>query len=179
MALFKFLCEKRPRTIVSWFRSGFRFSFRWPFRVSSPTEHAVLTCCCFCFEIRLGTALSTSCLENKFVLQSPWSSIYHVDFDTCIKVAVACLVRWRNMQRIDFRFRCEKWFKNVSCRRKDTFWIVLSDIPYSAPPLHFGKRASLLIKLRFGTILATRSQACVFLYFPHLLSSACVSGTGQ
>ena len=41
MALFKFSREKRPRTIVSWFRLGFRFSFRWPFRVSSSTERAL------------------------------------------------------------------------------------------------------------------------------------------
>ena len=29
------------KTIVSWFRLGFRFAFRWPFRVSSSTERAV------------------------------------------------------------------------------------------------------------------------------------------
>jgi len=32
---------KRPRTRVSWFRLGFRFAFRWPFRVSTSTEWAV------------------------------------------------------------------------------------------------------------------------------------------
>jgi len=42
MALFKFSSEKRPRAIVSWFRLGFRFSFRSPFRVSSSTEQAVV-----------------------------------------------------------------------------------------------------------------------------------------
>jgi len=41
MALFKFSCEKRPRTIGSWSRLGFRFSFRWPFWVSSSAERAV------------------------------------------------------------------------------------------------------------------------------------------
>ena len=29
-----------PRTIVLWFRWGFRFAFRWPFRVSSSSERA-------------------------------------------------------------------------------------------------------------------------------------------
>ena len=38
MALFKFSCEKRPRAIVSWFRLGFRFSFRRAFWVSSSTR---------------------------------------------------------------------------------------------------------------------------------------------
>jgi len=41
MALFNFSNKKRPRTIVSWFRWGFRFSLRWPFRVSSSTERVV------------------------------------------------------------------------------------------------------------------------------------------
>ena len=40
-SLFKFSNEKRPRTIVSWFRLGFSFASRWPFRVSSSTERAV------------------------------------------------------------------------------------------------------------------------------------------
>jgi len=35
-------CEKRHKTVVSWFRSWFRFAFRSPFRVSSSTERAVL-----------------------------------------------------------------------------------------------------------------------------------------
>jgi len=39
-SLFKFSNEKRPRTLVLWFRLGFRFAFRWLwivlFRVSSP-----------------------------------------------------------------------------------------------------------------------------------------------
>ena len=35
-SLFKCSNEKRPRTVVSWFRWGFCFAFRWPFRVSSP-----------------------------------------------------------------------------------------------------------------------------------------------
>ena len=42
MALFKYSIEKRPRTIVLWLRSGFRFPFRWPFRVSSSAQRAVL-----------------------------------------------------------------------------------------------------------------------------------------
>ena len=33
--------EKIRRKVVSWFRLGFRFAFRWPFRVSSSTERAV------------------------------------------------------------------------------------------------------------------------------------------
>jgi len=44
MSLFKFSNEKRPRIIVSWFKSAFRFAFRWLFRVSSSTERAVTHC---------------------------------------------------------------------------------------------------------------------------------------
>jgi len=41
MSLFKFSNEKRPRIIVAWFWLGFRFAFRWAFRVSSSRERAV------------------------------------------------------------------------------------------------------------------------------------------
>ena len=40
MPLFKFSIEKKPRTVVSWFRWGFRFAFRLPFRgISSLIFH--------------------------------------------------------------------------------------------------------------------------------------------
>jgi len=41
-SLFIWKFEKRPETVVSRFWLGFRFAFRWPFRVSSSREWAVV-----------------------------------------------------------------------------------------------------------------------------------------
>jgi len=68
--------EKRPTTIVSWFRFGFRFAFWWPFRVS-PLTNGLYVCIPFCLCPSLIFVFSTlhsfrGTLTIKF--RALWSS---------------------------------------------------------------------------------------------------------
>ena len=62
-SLFKFPNEKRPRTIVCWFRFRFCFEFQWPFSISSSQDQAVIP--------NLITGIGVKwCFENRNFIEN-------------------------------------------------------------------------------------------------------------
>ena len=63
-SLFVWNFENRLKMVVSWFRLGFCFAFRWPFQVSSSTERAVPRLDWFYLPIFCTNASSSSLLST-------------------------------------------------------------------------------------------------------------------